>query len=118
MILKIGSIDVSMYATNFVDTETPRGENVEYTLNGTTCVDRIGGYKHRLTFTLGALKLSVYSSLKTALKTLPFDVTFSTGGATATTKSFRVDGDLPAPYSYTDSGGDHVMDISLTLEEM
>lgn len=117
MVLKIGELSIADITAAFNATEKTRAESTQYSLTGKGYVDRFGGFRWYLSVSLGLTTRSRWETLKTALKELPVEVTFSSGSATVT-KNFHIDGELPQPFAFNDSGVDMVADISFALEEI
>ncbi|MGN0596350.1 MAG: hypothetical protein ACI4J1_03355 [Ruminiclostridium sp.] len=117
MVLKIGELSIADITSAFNATEKARAESTQYSLTGKGYVDRFGGFRYYLEISLGITTRTRWETLKTALKELPVEVTFSAGSSTVT-KNFHIDGELPQPFAFNDNGTDMVTDISFALEEI
>lgn len=118
MQIKINTTDVSSYLTGLTRSQTCRAENTVYTISGAANVDRMGGFKHTLSLTVGDITVSDWRILAEKLKALPVSVQIVESGGTTETYSMHLSAELPEPYVYTDSSGDHIVGASVTLEEL
>lgn len=100
-------------------------ESEATTLSGRRQVDRMGGFKTALKFTVGVIPYSRWLKISESLKKLPVNVKIEIETKTAESDSdpksdysMSVDGEIPNPYTFTKGGIDHCAGMEITLKEV
>lgn len=100
-------------------------ESEAITLSGRRQVDRLGGFKTALKFTVGVIPYSRWLKISESLKKLPVNVKIEIETKTAETEAdsedgynMSVEGEIPNPYTFTQGGIDHCAGMEITLKEV
>lgn len=114
MIIKIGTTDISKMVTSYKKGQTCRGQSVQYSLDGTAHVDRIGGYKTTITISLGVMPVTSWTTICNLLKSVSIAVDVD-----STSYTMHLIGEIPEVYCYKDPiKGDCVSGMEVSLEEI
>lgn len=116
MQILLGNTNISSVVTSFIRTQSCRAENVTYTVNGTSKIDRMGGFKTTINLAFGDISTSEWRTICALLKALPIAVTVTDNDTL--TYSMHLAAELPETYVYSDSEGDHVIGATAVLEEI
>ncbi|MCM1055532.1 MAG: hypothetical protein NC394_08425 [Bacteroides sp.] len=93
-------------------------ESEAITLSGRRQIDRLGGFRTALRFTVGAVPFSRWERISESLKKLPVTVKIDAQTSDAGTYNMIVDGEIPTPYTFTQSGVDHCSGMEIALKEV
>lgn len=95
-------------------------ESEAITLSGRRQIDRLGGFRTALKFTVGVVPYSRWLRLSEHLKKLPVKVKIELSGASDTNSDYNmsVEGEIPNPYIFTQNGVDHCANMEITLKEV
>lgn len=100
-------------------------ESEAITLSGRRKVDRMGGFKTALNFTVGVIPYSRWLKISESLKKLPVNVKIEIETKTAESESdpesdysMSIVGEIPNPYTYSQGGVDYCAGMEITLKEV
>lgn len=102
-------------------------ESEAITLSGRRQIDRLGGFKAALKFTVGVIPYSRWLKISESLKKLPVSVTIEMQGKTkaAVTEGeeedaykMSVEGEIPNPYIFSQGDVDYCAGMEITLKEV
>ncbi|MBD5103329.1 MAG: hypothetical protein HDT47_00485 [Ruminococcaceae bacterium] len=100
-------------------------ESEAITLSGRRQVDRMGGFKTALKFTVGVIPYSRWLKISESLKKLPVNVKIEINTKTAETEadpksdySMSLEGEIPNPYIFSQGGVDHCAGMEIALKEV
>ncbi len=114
MVLKIGNTDVSKIVTSYKKSQTCRGQSVQYSLDGTAHVDRLGDYKTTINISFGIMPVSAWADICALLKSVSIAV-----DADGKSYTMHLSGEIPEAYCYKDPiKGDCVSEMEVSLEEI
>ncbi len=95
-------------------------ESEAITLSGRRQIDRLGGFRTALKFTVGVVPFSRWLRISEGLKKLPVNVKIETSSSLGSGGSYNmsVEGEIPNPYIFTQNGVDHCANMEITLKEV
>ena len=96
-------------------------ESEAITLSGRRQIDRLGGFRTALKFTVGVVPFSRWLKISENLKKLPVSVKIQLSGTTADSENeykMSIDGEIPNPYIFSHNGTDHCANMEITLKEV
>lgn len=124
----IEGMDISDVIFNVQFNKGCLSESEAITLSGRRQIDRLGGFKTALKFTVGVIPLSRWLEISECLKKLPVSVNIEVKAETATAAeaeadsensySMSVDGEIPNPHIYTQNKIDYCAGMEITLKEV
>lgn len=121
----IDDMDISDVIFNVQFNEGCLSESEAITLSGRRQIDRLGGFRTALNFTVGVIPFSRWQKISESLKKLPVNVKIEIETKTAETEadtedgySMSVEGEIPNPYIFTQGGIDHCAGMEITLKEV
>ena len=102
-------------------------ESEVITLSGRRKIDRMGGFKAALQFTVGVIPYSRWLKISESLKKLPVSVIIEmqvkteatvTEGEAGNTYHMSVEGEIPNPYIFSQGKIDYCAGMEITLKEV
>lgn len=93
-------------------------ESEAITLSGRRQIDRLGGFRTALTFTVGVIPFSRWLTLSESLKKLPVSVTIELSGMEADEYNMSIDGEIPNPYIFSQDDEDYCAGMEIALKEV
>lgn len=102
-------------------------ESEAITLSGRRQVDRMGGFKAALNFTVGVIPYSRWLKISGSLKKLPVSVKIKmevkteaavTEGETENIYNMSIEGEIPNPHIFTKDKTDYCAGMEITLKEV
>ena len=98
-------------------------ESESITLSGRRQVDRMGGFKTALKFTVGVIPYSRWLKISESLKKLPVNVMIEmqatlTEGEAGNAYNMSVEGEIPNPYIFSQDKIDYCAGMEITLKEV
>lgn len=121
----IDDMDISDVIFNVQFNEGCLSESEAITLSGRRQIDRLGGFRTALNFTVGVIPYSRWQKISESLKKLPVNVKIEIETKTEETEAdsedgynMSVEGEIPNPYTFTQGGIDHCAGMKITLKEV
>lgn len=100
-------------------------ESEAITLSGRRQIDRLGGFRTALRFTVGVIPFSRWLKISESLKKLPVPVkieveTKNAGPQSGSDSGYNmsVEGEIPNPYIFTQGGNDYCANMEIALKEV
>ncbi len=116
----IDGMDISDIIFNVQFNKGCLSESEAITLSGRRQIDRLGGFRTALKFTVGVVTFSRWLRISESLKKLPVSVKIEMSGSADSGGSYNmsVEGEIPNPYIFTQNGADHCANMEITLKEV